>query len=190
MDDVADVDKPTLLYLTPERIVDRAFRAELKRIRPRARALRRRRGALHLAVGPRLPPRVPRPRRGGARRRRALAAGADRDRAAAGARRHPRAPDDAEGARRRRRHGASEPALQRHPRRAPSTRSSRSSPSWSRACPAPASSTSRRSRRPTSSAPSCATRASTSASTTAGCRRRSARACRTRSWAASPAARS
>jgi ATP-dependent DNA helicase RecQ len=34
MDDVADAGKPTLLYLTPERIVDRAFRAELKRIRP------------------------------------------------------------------------------------------------------------------------------------------------------------
>ena len=34
MDDVADVEKPALLYLTPERIVDRAFRAELKRIRP------------------------------------------------------------------------------------------------------------------------------------------------------------
>jgi ATP-dependent DNA helicase RecQ len=34
MDEVADVDKPTLLYLTPERIVDRAFRAELKRLRP------------------------------------------------------------------------------------------------------------------------------------------------------------
>jgi ATP-dependent DNA helicase RecQ len=34
MDEVADVEKPTLLYLTPERIVDRAFRAELKRLRP------------------------------------------------------------------------------------------------------------------------------------------------------------
>ena len=34
MDEVADLDKPTLLYLTPERIVDRTFRAELKRLRP------------------------------------------------------------------------------------------------------------------------------------------------------------
>lgn len=34
MDDVAVVDKPTLLYVTPERIVDRTFRAELKRLRP------------------------------------------------------------------------------------------------------------------------------------------------------------
>jgi ATP-dependent DNA helicase RecQ len=34
MDDVADTAKPTLLYLTPERIVDRTFRAELKRLRP------------------------------------------------------------------------------------------------------------------------------------------------------------
>ncbi|MDB4967174.1 MAG: ATP-dependent helicase, RecQ family [Myxococcales bacterium] len=34
MDEVANVAKPTLLYLTPERIVDRTFRAELKRLRP------------------------------------------------------------------------------------------------------------------------------------------------------------
>ena len=34
MDDVADASKPALLYLTPERIVDRAFRAELKSLRP------------------------------------------------------------------------------------------------------------------------------------------------------------
>jgi ATP-dependent DNA helicase RecQ len=34
MDEIADADKPALLYLTPERIVDRAFRAELKRLRP------------------------------------------------------------------------------------------------------------------------------------------------------------
>ena len=39
MDDVADTHKPTLLYLTPERIVDRTFRAELKRIRPDGAAL-------------------------------------------------------------------------------------------------------------------------------------------------------
>jgi ATP-dependent DNA helicase RecQ len=34
MDEVADATKPALLYLTPERIVDRTFRAELKRLRP------------------------------------------------------------------------------------------------------------------------------------------------------------
>jgi ATP-dependent DNA helicase RecQ len=34
MDELADADKPALLYLTPERIVDRTFRAELKRLRP------------------------------------------------------------------------------------------------------------------------------------------------------------
>jgi ATP-dependent DNA helicase RecQ len=34
MDELADVAKPALLYLTPERIVDRTFRAELKRLRP------------------------------------------------------------------------------------------------------------------------------------------------------------
>jgi ATP-dependent DNA helicase RecQ len=39
MDEVADVDKPTLLYLTPERIVDRTFRAELKRLRPEGATL-------------------------------------------------------------------------------------------------------------------------------------------------------
>ena len=39
MDEVADVGKPTLLYLTPERIVDRAFRAELKRLRPEGATL-------------------------------------------------------------------------------------------------------------------------------------------------------
>ncbi len=39
MDDVADAGKPTLLYLTPERIVDRTFRAELKRIRPEGATL-------------------------------------------------------------------------------------------------------------------------------------------------------
>ena len=39
MDEVAVVEKPTLLYLTPERIVDRTFRAELKRIRPEGATL-------------------------------------------------------------------------------------------------------------------------------------------------------
>jgi ATP-dependent DNA helicase RecQ len=34
MDELADADKPALLYLTPERIVDRTFRTELKRLRP------------------------------------------------------------------------------------------------------------------------------------------------------------
>jgi ATP-dependent DNA helicase RecQ len=34
MDEIADATKPSLLYLTPERIVDRTFRAELKRLRP------------------------------------------------------------------------------------------------------------------------------------------------------------
>ena len=144
MDGVADIDKPTLLYLTPERIVDRTFRAELKRLRPDGvDALRRRRSALHLAVGPRLPSRLSRPRRSGARPRRTLAAGAHGHRAAASARRHPRALVDAPRTRRLRRHRAPQLALQRRPR-APSTTSSRSSPSSSRACRAPASSTSRR----------------------------------------------
>ena len=57
----------------------------------RRRAVRRRRGALHLAVGPRLPPGVPRPRRSGARARPPAGARADRDRAAEGQGRHPRA---------------------------------------------------------------------------------------------------
>jgi ATP-dependent DNA helicase RecQ len=39
MDDVADTTKPALLYLTPERIVDRNFRAQLKRIRPEGATL-------------------------------------------------------------------------------------------------------------------------------------------------------
>jgi ATP-dependent DNA helicase RecQ len=39
MDDVAAPEKPTLLYLTPERIVDRTFRTELKRLRPEGATL-------------------------------------------------------------------------------------------------------------------------------------------------------
>jgi ATP-dependent DNA helicase RecQ len=39
MDEVGDANKPALLYLTPERIVDRGFRAELKRLRPAGAAL-------------------------------------------------------------------------------------------------------------------------------------------------------
>ena len=34
MDELGDTSKPALLYLTPERVVDRTFRAELKRLRP------------------------------------------------------------------------------------------------------------------------------------------------------------
>jgi ATP-dependent DNA helicase RecQ len=55
------------------------------------RAVRRRRGPLHLAVGPRLPPGLPGARRRGARAGPAAGAGAHRDRAAQGQGRHPRA---------------------------------------------------------------------------------------------------
>ena len=54
------------------------------------RAVRGRRGALHLAVGARLPPGLPRPGRRGAYDGTPAGACADRDRAAAGQGRHPR----------------------------------------------------------------------------------------------------
>ena len=54
-------------------------------------AARGRRGALHLGVGPRLPARLPAPRRGGGGARAPDRAGPDRDRGAAGARRDRRA---------------------------------------------------------------------------------------------------
>ena len=74
-------NRPCIAYVTPERLGEPRFRERLASVQ--GRAVRRRRGALHLAVGARLPPRLPRPRRGGARARQAAGARADRDRAAA-----------------------------------------------------------------------------------------------------------
>ena len=65
------------------------------------RALRGRRGALHLGVGPQLPPRLPEARRARTRARRRARARADRDRDARGRRRHLRGLRD-RGARLRR----------------------------------------------------------------------------------------
>ena len=105
-------NRPCIAYVTPERLGEPRFR---ERLATRAgRAVRRRRGALHLAVGARLPPRVPRPRRGGARARQAAGARADRDRAAEGQGRHPRAAPDPRGVGDRHRARSPEPALPRH----------------------------------------------------------------------------
>ena len=71
-----------LLYVAPERFASPGF---LERIaRRRHRPVRRRRGALRLAVGPRLPARLLPPRRRGALAGRAGDRGLDRDRDAAG----------------------------------------------------------------------------------------------------------
>ena len=71
-----------LLYVAPERFASPGF---LERIRARRhRAVRRRRGALRLAVGPRLPARLLPPRRRGALARRGGDRRLDRDRDAAG----------------------------------------------------------------------------------------------------------
>ena len=71
-----------LLYVAPERFSSPGF-AEALQGRAR-RAVRRRRGALRLAVGPRLPPGLLPPRRRGALAGRAGARGLDGDRDAAG----------------------------------------------------------------------------------------------------------
>ena len=79
-----------LLYVAPERFAARGLR---RRARRRAdRHVRRRRGALRLAVGPRLPPRLLRAAGGGARARRAPAVRVHRDGDAARRRRHPDPP--------------------------------------------------------------------------------------------------
>ena len=72
-----------LLYVAPERFNNERFLALLE---PHAdRAVRRRRGALHLRVGPQLPARLPEAGAPRARARRRARAGADRHRDAAGA---------------------------------------------------------------------------------------------------------
>ena len=75
-----------LLYVAPERFNNERFVAQLAGVRDRA--LRRRRGALHLGVGPQLPPRLPQARAARARAGRRPRAGADGDRDARRRRRH------------------------------------------------------------------------------------------------------
>ena len=75
-----------LLYVAPERFNNERFLAQLAGVRDRA--LRGRRGALHLGVGPQLPPRLPQARAAGARARRRARAGAHGDRDARRGRRH------------------------------------------------------------------------------------------------------
>ena len=106
-----------LLYIAPERFSSPGF-AEALRAAQR-RALRRRRGALRLAVGPRLPPRLLPPRRRGALAGRAGARRLDRHRDAAGRRRHRRAPGAARPGARHHRLRSPEPVLRRRalPRR-------------------------------------------------------------------------
>ena len=82
-------DALEFLFLAPEQLAN-ARRARRARGR-RHLAVRRRRGALHLRVGPRLPARVPAPRRGDRGARAPAGARADRDGGAAGARRDRRA---------------------------------------------------------------------------------------------------
>ena len=74
-----------LLYVAPERFAARRLRRRARG--RRGRHVRRRRGALHLAVGPRLPPRLLRAARGGARARRPPAVRLHGDRDAARRRR-------------------------------------------------------------------------------------------------------
>ena len=74
----------------PERFASPGFLEQVER--RRHRAVRRRRGALRLAVGPRLPPRLLPPRRRRALPEGARDRGADGDRDAAGRARHRRAP--------------------------------------------------------------------------------------------------
>ena len=78
-----------LLYVAPERFASPRFAEAVGG--DTGRAVRRRRGALHLAVGPRLPPGLLLPRRRRPAGRRARDDRADRDRDAGGGRRH-RAP--------------------------------------------------------------------------------------------------
>ena len=166
---VADVEQAALLYVTPERLGERAL-PRAQRLRPEgATPVRRRRGALHLAVGPRLPSGLPRPRRGRARPRRAAGAGADRDRAAEGARRHPRAAGIADA--RVIDIGTVRPNLHYHVINARASARSRRARRAARAAARPRHHLRRdgQDRRRARHA-SCATRASTSASTTAGCR--------------------
>ena len=145
-------DALEFLFLAPEQLANPEVLAELAVAR--AVAARRRRGALHLRVGPRLPPRLPAPRRrrGGAR------APDDprphRDRRAAGARRDRRAARDCASPDR---HPRLRPP-EHPPRRssASTARAARSascarSPSGSRPPSRPGSSTSPRGARPRSS---------------------------------------
>ena len=114
-----------LLYIAPERFSSPGF-AEALRAAAR-RAVRRRRGALRLAVGPRLPPGLLPPRRRGALAGRAGARGLDRHRDAAGRRRHRRAPGAARAGAGHHRLRSPEPVLRRRavPRRGRQARADR-----------------------------------------------------------------
>ena len=86
-----------LLYVSPERLL--AQRHARAAVAPAARAVRDRRGALRLAMGPRVPPGIPRAGLPAGAVPRRAARRADRDRRSAHARRHSRsrcAMDDAE----------------------------------------------------------------------------------------------
>ena len=96
-----------LLYVAPERFNNERFLAQLAR--DADLAVRRRRGALHLGVGPQLPARLPQARRARPRARRRTRAGADRDRDPGGRRRHPRRLRDRRGGRSRHRLLPAEP---------------------------------------------------------------------------------
>ena len=102
-----------------------------RRCARRRRPVRRRRGALRLAVGPRLPARLLPPRRRGALARRAGDRRLDRDRDAAGRRRHRRAARAARAGARHHRLRPPEPLLRRRalPRRRP-TSARGSPPRW------------------------------------------------------------
>ena len=76
-----------LLYVSPERLL--AQRHAGAAVAPAARAVRDRRGALRLAMGPRVPPGIPRAGVSGGSLPRRAARRADRDRRSAHARRHP-----------------------------------------------------------------------------------------------------
>ena len=114
-----------LLYIAPERFSSPGF-AEALRAAAR-RAVRRRRGALRLAVGPRLPPGLLPPRRRGALAGRAGARRLDRHRDAAGRRRHRRAPGAARAGAGHHRLRSPEPVLRRRavPRRGRQARADR-----------------------------------------------------------------
>ena len=145
-----------LLYVAPERFGTPGFIERLAR--GRGRPVRRRRGALHLPVGARLPPRLLPPRRRGARAR------ARASIFAATATATPRVASDVIAAARAARPGAdhdrlrpAEPLLRRRAASAPRARSARRR--W-RCCASPArcrrSSTRARARRPTRRRRGCA----------------------------------
>ncbi len=150
-------------------------------------AVRGRRGALRLRVGPRLPARVPAAGRGDRGARAPAGARADRDGGAAGARRDRRAAGPARPGDPDPRVRPPEPALlgRALPRRAGrGAQAARAARSGSRRRRGPGSSTSPRGARPRSSPPSCARASCAPPPTTPGCARTSATTCRSASWTA------